>query len=431
MAASEDAIWEVIVVGAGAMGSATAWRLAKKGIPCLLLEQYETTHDRGSSHGRSRIIRRTYPQDHYTRAMDVAYDLWEELDRDAEVHAHASQCTESYRPVCHPTGGLDFARTGNAELESLVESCRRNHVPHELLTPRQVSEKYPIRLPDDYRAVYSPDGGVIEASRSVGVFQQLAVASGATIQSNTVLRDATESSNEDCVLLHVTHDNSEKIIRAKSVVLCLGAWAGQLLPSISCLSGTPLSRIPLRPKKVTVMYWNINEDKDDDPAAKHLFHIGKFPIVIDYENGAYGLPAFEHPHLMKVCDHDGVFFEIPEQRDSIPHIQKAAEVVRQTLSYLPGIDATQPALMEDCMYCMTPDADFVVDSHTNIRHPSSDTPGENRLCVSRICVGAGFSGHGFKLAPLIGDVLARLSQGETPVGLDMEKLSASRVFPKW
>jgi sarcosine oxidase / L-pipecolate oxidase len=173
---------------------------------------------------------------------------------------------------------------------------------------------------------------------------------------------------------------------------------------------------------------------------------------LDYHSGAYGLPIHEYPTLLKVCDHDGPLFDNPDHRDSIAtatttedhyYYQRAVSTVQATLGEILEkgvIDTSKPAHVEDCMYTMTPDEDFVVDAWTMVQgewctpssqSPSPTTTGTPAAAAAgpRLVLGAGFSGHGFKLAPLIGDALASLALGKgPPPGIDLGPLSASRFL---
>ena len=160
MAAGETH-YDVIVCGAGVIGSATALNLAKRGKKVLLLEQFDFLHRRGSSHGESRIIRKTYPEEFYTNMMFRAFDEWDRLQAEA-----GTDCITW-------TGGIDMAPDGNPDITSLIASCRRSKVPHQVLDSKGIRERFPqfTNVPDTYTGVYCPEAGVVNATKAVGLMQ--------------------------------------------------------------------------------------------------------------------------------------------------------------------------------------------------------------------------------------------------------------------
>jgi L-2-hydroxyglutarate oxidase LhgO len=300
-------VWDVVVVGAGVMGSACAWRLAVHyGVHnCLLLEQFaERHHTKGSSHGGSRIIRRAYPEDHYTHAMTRAYELWHQVEKervaavvvagsgvDAEdtlqpsvvIHDDDSEQSSHHnnRPIFHQTGGLDLAPLGDPQLEAIVAACQRHGVSYERLSADQVNQRFPpFCLPDTYEAIYNAEADLLEATRCVQTFQDLAErVGGCTIQTNAIVKDIVfqpqqlqrdkndrkkndkDGSNVVDLLNVILKDGT--IHKAKTVVITMGAWASTVLLTFSCFP--PLVKsIPLKPQKAWAMYWKVVDDSDNN-----------------------------------------------------------------------------------------------------------------------------------------------------------------------
>lgn len=395
------AAFDAIVVGGGIVGVATAWRLALRGQRTLLIERFPSiTHDRGSSHGCSRIIRRTYPQRHYMEAMPSAYALWAEAEGESGVR------------VITRTGGLDFARAGNPGIAALVAGCDRYDVPYERLTPAAVRKRFPLlRLPDEYEAVYSPEAGSIHADAARAMLADLAQRRGCTILTGHAVTDIVDDGGQLRVESAGAGGAGDQAVsfRAPACVLTAGPWAGPLLARLSLTARSPWAQLPLRPKKVRTSYWQL-------PAARAA-ELAATPVLIDYdaEGKVYGMPTADG--CIKLGLHDGPYFDDADARDDVDDAHAEAAVREFVRASLPDVDADAgPRRTEHCAYTMTPDEDYVLDAMR--------TPGGGRLVL-----GAGFSGHGFKLAPWCGDVLASLAtDGAAAHTFDLSHFRADRDF---
>ena len=213
---------EVVVVGAGIMGSWTAWHLAKRGVPTLLLEQFAFGHARGSSHGESRIIRRTYLEEYYAAMMGTAYELWERAQ------------AEYGERVVTSTGGLNF---GTAEsLTPLIQACEACAVPYEVITDdAELGRRWPgVSLAAGQQAVYSPDAGVVRASTAVHMMQRLAERRGAILEDRTVVVSMRRLPSGRLALrlarAGVEGEEAEtREVECAQLVLCAGAWTSHLV----------------------------------------------------------------------------------------------------------------------------------------------------------------------------------------------------------
>ena len=277
--------FDVVVVGGGVNGSSTAFELAGRGLRVALLEQFDFLHRRGSSHGESRIIRRTYPQRHYTAGMGQAYELWDAAQR------------EYGSSVFTRTGGLDFAVSGNAALQQLVASSAEHGVAHAQLSPAEVAARFPaFRLPPDYTAVWQADAGVLNATKAVAMFQSLAARRGA------VLRDRTPALAVTHVADGVRVDTPRGALHADKVVLACGAWTSKVLSGLGVDVAATLKAVP-----VAVSYWRCK-----DAAAAELLAAARCPVAIGYTGAGLGhaseaecylTPVLELPGLVKVSLH--------------------------------------------------------------------------------------------------------------------------------
>ncbi|MGH0183535.1 UNVERIFIED_CONTAM: hypothetical protein FKN15_012352 [Acipenser sinensis] len=362
--------FDCIVLGAGIQGSCTAYHLAKNKKKTLLVEQFVLPHSRGSSHGHTRIIRKAYEQDYYTRMMSECYQLWAQLEKEANVQIYRN------------TGMLVVGKEDCSAFRSLRGTLLRNNVPMEVLSPEQFASRFPsVRLPPGESAVIDKTAGVLHADRALKAVQDLFRGLGGVIHDGEKVVDFTPGSP-------ITMTTNSGMYRAQSLVITAGPWAK------SVLARTGL-QLPLQVLRINVCYW-----KERIPGT---YGIGRlFPCFIGVrQHGAkhdiYGLPSNEYPGLMKICYHSGSETE-PDERDRQTSQEDIAILSSFVSKSFPGLDPT-PAVVEQCMYTVTPDSDFILD-----QHPSH----------SNIIIGAGFSGHGFKLAPVVGKILCELALGKTP-----------------
>jgi len=366
---------EFAVVGAGVMGSAAARALAARGVPAVLLEQFELGHARGSSHGANRIFRFSYPDPVYVRMAVAAREAWLRLQ------------DEAGEQLLTTTGGLDAGRRAERCAAALSE-CG---VPHSWLTEGDVRERFPGIAPRPGELMlWQEDGGVLLAARAVAALQRLAGRDGASLRPATPVLGI--EAQGDGVLLR-TPDGE---IRARVAVVTAGGWAGGLLGP--ALTGMP----PLTATLQQVRYYAAA-----DPGAR-------WPTFIEWsddDSGWYAVPVAGGAPGVKVARHDpgrpvdprtGPFAEIDLE------LEHAA--ARYTSERLPGLLPT--ALQaHTCLYTMTADQDFLLDR------------------AGPVVVGGGGSGHAFKFGPLLGEILADLALGKDPA-IPRDRFSLSRTAPR-
>ncbi|NXF11161.1 SOX oxidase, partial [Smithornis capensis] len=365
----QKAIYDAIVIGAGIQGSFTAYHLAQRHKDTLLLEQFFLPHSRGSSHGQSRIIRSAYPQEHYSRMMPDSFHLWQQLEAEAG--------TSLYRQ----TGLVVLGPAGDPELEG----CRRSLGGDKVLDAAALAQRFPgFRLHAGEVAVFDSTAGVLFADKALRAVQEVFRRHGGTIRDGEkVLRIEPGAT--------VTVTTTAGVYRAPRLIITTGAWTGALVESLGL-------QLPLQPLRIDVCYW-----REKEPGSIGTRSVTPCFLTLGLSqapHGIYGLPALEYPGMFKLCHHHGSPTD-PEKRDqalsgaSRPDIGILSNFIT---SYLPKLEP-QPAVMETCLYTNTPDEDFILD-----RHPK----------FSNIVIGAGFSGHGFKFAPVVGKLLCELSLGEEP-----------------
>jgi sarcosine oxidase len=359
--------YDVIVLGVGGMGSAAAYHLARRGLRVLGLEQFDIPHDRGSSHGQTRIIRLAYwEHPSYVPLARRAFELWREIE-----HLGGER-------LLYVTGSLDIGRPESDVVAGSIRSCLEHHLPHQILTAAELSGRFPAyQFPGEYQAVLQPDGGFLLAERCIVAHVTAAQATGAEIRARE--RVVTWETTADGVRVQTDRETYQ----AGHLVVCAGAWAGQLLPGLARVA------VPER----QMMMWL-------QPKRPELFQPGRFPVfVADVDEDVYyGLPAFgvpgfkfgRHRHLRQVAN--------PDDLDRSFSAEEEAVLRAVVERYLP--DGNGPTMAaRACMYTNSPDSHFIIG-----RHPS----------LPRVTVAAGFSGHGFKFCSVVGEILADLAQlGET------------------
>ncbi|KAK1549323.1 hypothetical protein Q3G72_000134 [Acer saccharum] len=370
--------FDVIVVGAGIMGSSTAYHLAKRGQKTLLLEQFDFLHFLGSSHGESRNIRATYPEDYYHPMVAESALLWEQVQQEI-----------GYR-VYFKSQHLDMGPSDNKSLQSMIASCLKNSVPHRVLDSRQVSEEFSgrIEIPENWIGVVSEMGGVLKPTKAVSMFQTLAIKNGAVLRDRTEVKNIVKKVGGGVKMVTTNGEN----FWGKKCVITAGAWVGKLVKTVSGLE------LPIQPLETNVSYWKIKEGNDNGSVGVSYGFAGGFPSFASYgEPYVYGSPSLEYPGLIKIAIHGGYPCD-PDKRPWGPGMPVGALKEWIEKRFVGQVDSNGPAAIQFCMYSMTPDEDFVIDF----------LGGE---FGKDVVVAGGFSGHGFKMGPAVGRILTDLVLG--------------------
>ncbi|MGH9289554.1 MAG: FAD-dependent oxidoreductase [Acidimicrobiales bacterium] len=343
---------DVVVIGAGAMGSATAWWLARRGRSVALVEQFEQGHARGSSHGASRIFRYAYADPRYVRMAQAALPLWRELEDDTDT------------VLLEITGGLDHgvpALVG--PVASAIAACG---VEHEHLTPDAARERWPgMRF--EGGVVHCPGAGRCLADTTVLALQRRAIALGADVRFST--GPATLTWTDDRVAVRT----AEYEWTAPAGVVTAGAW----LPAVL---GAQLPLPPLRVSRERIQHFAPRSTSTPFPA--------EWPSFIHHRPDAWRYGLVSPGEGVKVAEHmtGPVTDPAIEPPDAVD--PEAAERVRQYVEdWLPGLQPL-PHHAATCLYTTTPTGDFLLER----RGP--------------VVIGSACSGHGFKFTPLVGRILA-------------------------
>lgn len=372
-------VFDTIVAGVGAMGSAACWQLARRGRRVLGLERFDIPHAYGSSHGTTRIIRLAYYESPaYVPFLRRARELWRE--------AGEAFGEDLYFRI----GSIDAGPEDSPVFAGSLESSRLHSLEHEILSGAEVNRRFPgYRLPADHAALFQPDGGFIASERAIVAHVTLAQAAGAEIHARErMLEWHPLPGGGVCV----TTDRGS--YEAGSLVIAAGAWIGELVPELAALA------IPER----QVLGWF-------QPSRPAAFAPAVFPVVnlLVEEGRYYGLPVWGVPgfkigryhHLGETGAADALSREVSRADEA---------VLRQCVSrYFPDADGPVMAL-KTCMFTNTPDEHFIIDR----------LPGQPEVVAASPC-----SGHGYKFASVIGEVLADLASGGG-FGFDLSMFSLTR-----
>lgn len=365
--------FDVIVLGVGGMGSAACFELARRGRRVLGLEQFPLVHSRGSSHGQTRIIRTAYYEHPgYVPLLRRAWDRWYELEQLTGRHL-LTECP------C-----LNVGMPGSELVEGVQASVREHSLSALTISGDEVPRWFPaFRFPADCIAVLEQAAGFLYVEECVRAHIDSAVSLGAEIHAEEPVREWKAIGNG------VTVTTDQGTYHAAKLVVTAGAWATRLLADLG---------VPLAVMRQTLLWFDVGSR-----AAE--FRRGRFPIFIaDMPGGPfYGLPAIDRFGL-KVARHYGAP-ELPNPDGVNWDIVEADVAAMRPLldTYIPGLGPLTKGQV--CMYTVTPDKHFVIDVHP--RFP-------------QVAVACGFSGHGFKFATVVGEVLADLADtGTTPHDIGM------------
>jgi sarcosine oxidase len=358
---------DAIVLGLGAMGSATAYQLAQRGKRVLGLEQFTPAHDRGSSHGSSRVIRQAYYEHpDYVPLLLRSYDLWERLERDTRSH------------LLHKTGGLMIGAPESSVVQGSIESARHHGLRHEIFDAAEIHRRFPPLCPQSHEvALYEYKAGYLIPEASIRQHLKEAARFGADLH----FEEAIESWKADGRGGQVVVKTAKASYEAEQLVICSGAWAPEFLSSL----GFPL--VVTR----QVMFWF------DPIGGVEPFLPDRFPIYVwqpPMSRPFYGFPSLDgEKGGVKVAIHGSDNVCTPRTINRAVSEQDLRPMQNLLATRIPSLSGML-VTSKTCMYTMTPDENFVVGPHPEFPN---------------VQIAAGFSGHGFKFSSVMGEILADLA----------------------
>ncbi len=378
--------YDVAIIGLGTMGSFAAVELARRGFSVVGCDQFKPPHGRGSHSGSTRVYRIAYPEGTgYVQLAQRAGELWDQAAEQLGTQ------------LLHRTGMLYMGVPGQPFIEEIEESASTNRLQVERLSADEVHQRYPaFELDDEYVGLFDAQAGWIDVDASINSSLAQAQVLGVECVFDQPVQGWDASASE--VRVHLQNET----ITAANLIITAGAWTANLLRDL---------HLPLAVKRKVIAWF--------DPLAPELFAADRIPVFAFPENLIYGFPSM--PGLgVKMAEHSGGSY-LPDADSPVspPGPADLDPIAAMAAKYMPrlggGYAEARSRLLRSttCLYTVTPDENFIVD-----HHPEFDN----------VVFAAGFSGHGFKFAPLIATALADLvEQGKTslPIGfLSLRRFSA-------
>jgi sarcosine oxidase len=379
---------DVAVVGLGALGSAAAWQLARRGLSVLGLERFELGHARGASHDTSRILRHSYHTPAYVRLTQEAYADWADLE------------DSSRQSLVSTVGGLDlFPPDPAISPTDYRESLSAVGIAHDVLSVADVQERWPqFLLPDGTLVLHQRDAAIVPAGRGTAVMQEQARRAGAELRDHSPVRAVRSTA------AGVELETPAGPVSAGGLVVCADAWTNDVLASLG-------RTLPLEVTLEQVTYFA--------PPDPESFRPGRLPLWIWMDDPCfYGFPTYGEDTVKAAHDCGGPVVD-PEDRTDEPDGGMRDELAAHMARTLPG--SGPPVRSVRCQYTLTPDRDFVMASLPE---------------APQVAVGLG-AAHGFKFAPTFGRVLADLvtdgvtSSDVSDFGLDRPGLTDPDYETHW
>jgi sarcosine oxidase len=351
--------FDIIILGAGIAGSATAYQLSKTH-KVLLLEQHEFLHNLGSSHGGSRIFRHAYEDARYVKLAQAAEESWRILEHNADDK------------LLYRTGGLDIGPENFHEMVNVQASLKRADRPFEVLNPKDTEKRFPaFKVPENQIAIYQKDAGILAATRCVNVLLRTAAKQGAVLHEHEAVLDIKFAESQVEVKTHQGNYYAERL------VICAGPWLGKVMQGLDSA---------LEVEQQQVLYVTVKNGYLHTPNTMPVF------INRDPHTDVYGFPLFDHPTAIKISDHSGAEKISLDNRSFELDKNRAEHTIRRAKSFLPCI-TDDLVHFEKCLYTKTPDEHFILDLHPEYKN---------------VAIAGGFSGHGFKFGPVLGEIMAEL-----------------------
>lgn len=370
--------YDAVVLGIGGVGSAALFHLAARGLRVLGIDRFLPGHDRGSSHGQTRLIRKAYHEHPaYVPLVERAYSLWRELEE------------LSGRSLYRQVGILEVGPEEGTVVPGVLASARQHRLEVERLDAETLRRRFPgFCVPPEFAAVFEAQAGYLFVEDCTRAHVDQALVRGAKLRIGAEVR----SWEADGGAVRIRLDDGA--IHAGRLLIAAGAWAGTLLADL---------RVPLEVVRKSLYWFDAPEEiyGERRGGPGFIFETGDgnfygFPFI-----AGQGLKCAEHTGGVSVAD--------PLAVSRLPLAQETRRVQQFLARYLPRV-SPEPTNFAVCLYTLSPDRNFIVDRHP--AHPA-------------VCFAAGLSGHGFKFASVLGEVLADFAvSGRSP--LPVEFLSFRR-----
>jgi len=370
------------VIGAGGVGSAALYELAQRGVRAVGIDRFGPPHDRGSSHGQTRVIRQAYfEHPDYVPLLKETYRLWRELE----------QATS--RQLFHEVGLLEVGPADGKVVRGVLQAAAEHGLDVEPIGSRDIEQRWPgLRVPDELVGVVERNAGYLLVEDCVAANLAAAVAAGATLLSDTIVHDW--SADERGVVVRTSAGD----LTAGQLILAAGSWTPRLWTGRLSEPAATGSRLPSLVVLRKSLFWFETESSRYDVAAGFPVYLFELPGGV-----FYGFPRLDG-RSVKVADHAGGRpVDDPSNVDRAVDLDEQRRLETFLEVHLPGV-SSRVADHAVCLYTMSPDEHLIVD-----RHPQH----------ANVVFAAGLSGHGFKFTAVLGRALADLALDGTtslPVG---------------
>ncbi|KAE9547573.1 hypothetical protein FO519_009216 [Halicephalobus sp. NKZ332] len=375
-------IYDVIVLGAGVMGSCAAYQLSRKGKKVLLIEQFNLGHSKGSSHGATRIIRFAHTDHIYLPLAKEAYKEWDELSRISG-------------DLLYKSCGLLWVGSPEST-KKRADVLKSFDVDHEVLKGEEINSRFPhLDYDSSWHGLYDPKAGFVHADRALKAAQSVFLSNSGTIVENQKIVKI-ESSGD---LVEVYSMTSK--FTCKKLVVTAGTWLKSIFSDLN---------IHAEPELIGLTFWKVTKNH------KNFLPANKSPVMIMSDNceELFMIPDADYPGEIKFGVHIGVPIH-PDKKDEIEPPKWTVDFPAEHIKkYIKDVDFTEPTRKVSCMYTMTKDHNYILDVHP--KYPN-------------IIIGGGFSGSGFKFGAIVGKILARMALGESQEGLNLGE--AVHIFVIW
>ncbi len=374
-------VFDAIVLGVGGFGSGAAHHLARRGLRVLGLDRFGPAHDRGSSHGETRIIRKAYfEHPDYVPLLLRAYDLWADLE------------AESRQQLFWKCGLMLAGLPDSEAISGARLSASQHGLTIENLSASAATQRWPgFRVPEAFDAVFEPDAGFLKVEDCVRTHLDRAAAHGAVLLFDEPVV-SWSSTGRDVRVRTATRE-----FVAASLIITAGSWAASVLADL---------KLPLQVLRKPIFWFETTSPAYNLDASMPTFYF-EMPAV-EVASTFYGFPSLDG-QVLKVAQHSGgELVADPLLVDRNLHDADVQPIANFLRTCLPNV-RLQPARHSACLYTVTPDRHFIVD-----RHPE----------FSNVVIGCGFSGHGFKFTSVLGSAFADLATtGRTELPIDFLSLA--------
>lgn len=371
--------YDVLVIGAGGVGSAALYQLAQRGLRVAAIDRFHPPHSHGSSHGQTRIIRQAYfEHPSYVSLLKRSYELWREIE------------AASQRSLYHETGLVEIGPPDGVVLPGVLQAAEQFQLEIDRLSPAEATERFPQYVfPAEHLVVFEQRAGYLLVEDCVAAFLDMAQRHGGELIADTEVYGWRRDGEGFCV------STSQGDLRAAKLVIAGGAGAVELLRELN---------VPLRILRKHLHWYRIDDLRlqEANGCPCYFFEADR--------RFFYGFPEVATGEGLKVAEHSGgETLASPWNYDHSSDSEDRRRIEAFLQRSIPGV-MMRPLRHETCLYTMTPDENFLLGLH----------PGDDRIALA-----AGLSGHGFKFTAALGEALANLiEQGQSP--LPLEFLSPNR-----